>query len=184
MFNLDNVENSSWTAKEHGPLAHAVDAFYSAVSDDWLDADEELFRGVLPPVIEPVKKSTGSAPRTQNEACPNVQKSKSAEIATLLQPPAENQPRTRETSTSVRHHRRLGASSGLSQGCGKPQRGQVRVHGSMAEQEYDAIQPGEKKTTEEVKNRKGEEEASEYAKYNHFSGGADGPADDKAKQAA
>ncbi|KAG8159719.1 hypothetical protein KVR01_010356 [Diaporthe batatas] len=51
--------------KEHGALAHAVDAFYAAASDEWLDADEELFRGVLPPAIEPVRKATGSAPQTQ-----------------------------------------------------------------------------------------------------------------------
>lgn len=42
--------------KEHAPLAHAIDAFYSVFSGDWLDADEELFRGALPPVVEPVRE--------------------------------------------------------------------------------------------------------------------------------
>ncbi|KAH8785904.1 hypothetical protein F5883DRAFT_636811 [Diaporthe sp. PMI_573] len=45
-----------FNTKEHGPLAHAIDAFYSVVSGDWLDADEELFRGVLPPVVEPARE--------------------------------------------------------------------------------------------------------------------------------
>ncbi|KAL1846686.1 hypothetical protein Daus18300_014174 [Diaporthe australafricana] len=41
-----------FNTREHGRLAHAIDAFHQAASADWMDAYEELFRGVLPPVIE------------------------------------------------------------------------------------------------------------------------------------
>lgn len=44
--------------EEHGPLAHAIDAFYSVVSGDWLGADDELFQAALPPAIESVREVT------------------------------------------------------------------------------------------------------------------------------
>ncbi|KAI3398925.1 hypothetical protein diail_8248 [Diaporthe ilicicola] len=45
-----------FNTKEHGPLAHAIDAFHLAAGDNWIDAYDELFRGVLPPVIEPARE--------------------------------------------------------------------------------------------------------------------------------
>lgn len=44
--------------EEHGPLAHAIDAFYSVVSGDWLGADDELFQAALPPVTGSAREVT------------------------------------------------------------------------------------------------------------------------------
>lgn len=49
--------------EEHGDLAHAIDVFYSVVSDDWVDAEEDLFRFARPPVVEQAREETVQARR-------------------------------------------------------------------------------------------------------------------------
>lgn len=58
LANADHVRAFLFQTEEHGGLAHAIDAFYSVVSDDWVDAYEELFRFARPPVVEQAREET------------------------------------------------------------------------------------------------------------------------------
>lgn len=58
LWSMLTMRIHAYQTEEHGPLAHAIDAFYSVVSGDWLGADGELFQAALPRVVESAREVT------------------------------------------------------------------------------------------------------------------------------